>query len=193
MYDFFYRMNARTLYLFSIPPRYRYPVTSCILLVLINVWFFGIYRPLLLTLNKYQQVIIDNAHAPNAKYQEQLSLQNNVDAAEKALDAAINAWQSPRMLDVVNELFSLLSKHALTFCSYTPQAIVDEGMYTKHSLLFDIKGSFTLLHDFFMDLATSKYLLFADMVRFTKNTNDELSCTCLIYVMQIKKERDEKK
>ncbi len=195
MHDFFYRMNSRMVYLLSVPSRYRYFITILIAFFLGALWFFCLYRPLCASLKKYRHlhsVPMNRDALTHEKNVEYVALKKIVDAAESAYAKEINTVQSPRILDVVNEIFNALARYNLTFCSYAPEGVFDEGLFIKHVLLFEIKGSFTALQQFFMAIEKSAYLLINDMIRLHKNMSDELSCTCKLTFLQLKKECDEK-
>ena len=95
--------------------------------------------------------------------------------------------------EVVNEIFGLIQKHGLTFCSYTPRSQHDEGWYTKHALFFELKGSFVALNDFLHALEQSGSLLYPEMLRISKVDDALVACSCLFTLVQVKKEEHAKK
>ena len=64
MYDFFYRMNAYSLSMLKIPSVYRYMVTALAGITVSAVWFYGVYQPLTMSLNTFQnyQNNVQNNH-----------------------------------------------------------------------------------------------------------------------------------
>ncbi len=194
MHDFFYGMNSRTLYLLSIPSGYRYFLTFIIASSLAVSWVFFVYKPLLQSLKKYTHGQNSSKMlSKNSAFQDDYTTKKKlVEAAECAYVQEVSALQNDRFLDVVNEVVKMLSQHNLIFCSYAPQGTCNEGIFIKHSLLFELKGSFVSLRAFLRDIEKCNYLLIADTIRIGKNTQEELSCTCVISFLQIKKEWDAK-
>lgn len=194
MYDFFYRVNSFTLLLLTIPQRYRYWLTILLCFFIMGIWYAISYVPYSNAIRRYAQ-----QHGMHqAKADEQSKLYDAYEATKalyqerkKEYDAKIKEWQSPTLLAIITTIFEYVEQHGLFFNAYRPGPIYDEGWYKRHTCFLELQGSFNAMLSLLEFMQKSSYPLFCDTLHIKKVDNDNIAFTCLITVLEIKKEEDE--
>lgn len=175
----------------NVPAWQRYALTFGGLLVLVAVWYFAVFMPLMNAYSSTEREIKQLQEKQTVLAVTEKSLETTKQALsehQKAFNAVIDDQSAAPV-----SLLAVVQQSSLQMTSYAPQAVQDNGWYTESKTTCNLTGTFDQIVAFLDACAKNKQPFGIASCSIAKR-DDYLECNCSVQSITLKKEEpDEKK
>lgn len=171
----------------NVPAWQRYAMTLGCLFMLVAVWYFVLFMPLVGAFSSVERELIQLED----KQKVALITNNALQEATKSYNDKQKEFL--RLSDVALpglSLLELVQKNGLPLTSYAPQAVQDYGWYTEAKTSCSLMGTFQQVVSFFQTCATHKQPYGIATCSIAKR-DGMLECMCVMQIITIKKEEQD--